>query len=413
MAILKSVVKTIKARQILTSRGIPTVEVEFVMESCSLFSSVPSGKSVGSMEACIHTDRKEAYGGMSVYDVIEQIGSYKETLLNGSIESPEKYDDFLLKLDGTATKKRLGSNFVLPLSICCYKLCSYLSGQSLWRYFASKSGKKEGFPLPNFNLLNGGLHSGNELSCQEIMVCFDRGSYSENLEAACCLFQSLKSLIAEKFGSIYQSVGDEGGFAPPIKDTWEGIELLIAAGKRVHISDFRIAMDFAANSFYKDEKYSFDGDVLSGKQLADRYLKICDEYKIIYSIEDPFAESDFESWKYFYEKSNNTIRIVADDLTVTNTSLIRKYSSMKMFNTVLIKPNQIGSVTETIEAINLCNELGYRIMVSHRSAETEDTFVSSLAVGVSADYVKFGAPCRGERISKYNELLRIEEEFNK
>lgn len=411
--LLKEVVKDIKARQILTSRGVPTVEVEFVLGSHSLFASAPSGKSTGSKEACCLVDNGSSYLGQSVHRAVENIMRYKHVLLEREIESPEKFDDFLIRLDGTETKSALGANSILPLSICYFKFYSSHAKTSIWQLLSLGSAEQARIPTPNFNVLNGGLHSGNRLSCQEMMICFDRPTYSENLECACVFFQTLKKVISKKFGTIYQSVGDEGGYAPPLAKTEDGLDLLVETGKVSGLCDFKVALDFAANSFFANGQYEFDGEKMTGKQLADKYLEMIKAYKMIYIIEDPFSEADIDSWTYFYPKAHLQVTIVADDLTVTNTKLISKFAKMRMFNGVLIKPNQVGTVSETLNAIKLTKSLGYRVMVSHRSAETEDTFIASLAVGAGAEFIKSGAPCRGERVCKYNELLRIEEQLSR
>lgn len=409
--LLKEFVKDIKVRQILTSRGIPTVEVEFVLGSHSLFSSAPSGKSTGFREACCLVDNGSSYLGQSVHKAVENVKRYKHVILEREVDSPQEFDNFLVRLDGTETKSALGANFILPMSICYFKFYSSYVKMSTWELLSLDSGQAR-LPIPNFNVLNGGLHSGNRLSCQEMMICFDRPTYSENLECACVFFQTLKEVVSRKFGTIYQSVGDEGGYAPPITKTEDGLDLLIETGKISGLTDFRVALDFAANSFFANGQYEFDGEKMTGRELAARYLELIRAYKMIYIIEDPFSETDTESWIHFYSKAHSQVTIVADDLTVTNTKLISKFAKMKMFNGVLIKPNQVGTVSETLGAIKLSKSLGYQVMISHRSAETEDTFIASLAVGTGAEFIKSGAPCRGERVCKYNELLRIEEHVN-
>ncbi|KAM0680018.1 phosphopyruvate hydratase [Glugoides intestinalis] len=409
-------VHQIKARQILTSRGLPTIEVEFVLENSAIFSSIPSGKSTGKKEAFLLLDRDSGYFGLSVEKVVALINSNAQTMLSIYIQSPEDFDDYLLNLDGTENKSRLGANFILPLSICCYKVFSYDLKMNLWEYLNTFSTQKIHLPIPHFNVLNGGLHSGNGFSCQEIMVCFQESSIKRNLELAVIFYYSLKEVIAETYGAIFTSTGDEGGFAPPIEKLEDACRLVIKSANRASIKSFKIAIDAAANTFDFGDKhhgkecprYNFDGEKLSGHQLADHYKLLIDEYPI-YMIEDPFGETDYESWEYFFQLVSSKTLIVADDLTVTNPKLISTLGKRKMFNTVLIKPNQIGSMSETIKAIETAHGIGMKTMVSHRSAETEDTIISHIAVGMGASFIKAGAPCRGERINKYNELLRIEE----
>lgn len=410
--LLKDVLKDIKSRQIITSRGTPTVEVEFCLNGFSLFSSVPSGKSVGFYEAKNIVDHQSSYNGTSVYKVIENINKHKKAILYLEIVSPDLFDAFLITLDGTKDKSTLGANFILPISICYRKLLAYLNKQPLWKQLMSealpnKENLNKNMPLAHFNVINGGVHSGNKLDCQEIMVCFPEYSFHMQLERSIEFFNALGIEITEKYDRIYTSAGDEGGYVPPIETLKEALDLIVSTGKKVN-SSYKIALDLAANSFYQDGIYSFENQKMTGKELAHFYEKLLNEYPI-HSIEDPFAESDIESWKYFYQKAKDLVNIVADDLTVTNTELIKKFGENQMFNTVLIKPNQIGSILETIEAVKLCKQMGFKTMISHRSSETEDTFISSLSVGVGADYIKAGAPNHGERLCKYNELLRIEE----
>lgn len=406
---LKDKIKKLKARQVLTSRGLPTVEVEFILENASIISSVPSGKSTGGKEACVVVDNQSSYLGQSVLCVVRKINGNADALLDVDISNPDDFDEFLVSSDGTEDKSNLGANYILPLSICCYKLFSHCLDLKLWKYIQSLAGSKYSIPTPYFNVLNGGVHSGNGISCQEIMVAFQESSFEKNLECAVRLYYSLRDVISEEFGSIFTSVGDEGGFAPPIKSLEEGLDLVLKGAQRASIAGFRMGLDLAANSFYSGGVYVFDGKSFDGKSLADLYIRLVEHYPIT-SLEDPFAETDADSWRYLYESVGDKITIVADDLTVTNSKMVAGLKGL--FNGVLIKPNQVGSVSETIKAIQTAKSLNMKVMVSHRSAETEDTFIMHLAVGMGAEYVKAGAPCRGERVSKYNELLRIEEDIN-
>lgn len=435
---LSDEISAIRPRQIFTSRGLPTVEVDFILKNTTIRSSVPSGKSTGSKEACVITDDNNT---STVLCVVESIKKHSKEMLNIEIQSPEDFDRYLIDLDGTKDKCVLGANFILPLSMSCYRLFSILSEMSLWKYISHKNSAHSSMPVPHFNVLNGGLHSGNNISCQEIMICFNENdtsfsnennthentsfsnennshentiSFSKNLGMAVKFYKCLRERIEKKYGSIYTSVADEGGFAPPISSIEEGLDLIVSSASDASISEYKIALDLAANSFCTKNGefyvYTFDGKSMDGRSLADYFCTIIEKYPI-YILEDPFGEDDFDSWRYLYSKVGKKINIQADDLTVTNPKIIENLYN-GMFNSVLIKPNQIGSVSECIEAIKTCKRLGLKTMVSHRSAETEDTFISHLAVGMGSDYIKSGAPCRGERIAKYNELLRIEEEFD-
>lgn len=466
--ILKDILKDIKPRQIISSRGTPTVEIEFCLDGFSIFSSVPSGKSVGSLEAKIIVDNGDSYSGTSVSTVVNSIIQHKNILLELEVSSPDIFDAFLITLDGTRDKSKLGTNFILPLSICYRKLFAYINKEPLWAQFVKKrlnimnmlskesearafqtdnqnlkkekdqdmlkqsstdkiktgsdfyclncnfNSQMEGnltvrMPLAHFNVINGGLHSGNKLDCQEIMVCFEESTFKLQLEKSIQFYEALGKEISEKYNKIYTSVGDEGGYVPPIETLVEALNLIVSTGEKIPNLKYKIALDLAASSFHLEENlYFFENKKITGKELALYYEDLVVKYPI-YSIEDPFDETDYDSWIYFYEKMNEKINIVADDLTVTNPELIEKLGKRGMFNTVLIKPNQIGSIMETVNAVDLCQKMGFKVMISHRSSETEDTFISDFAVGVGAEYIKSGAPSHGERICKYNELLRIEE----
>lgn len=392
----------------MTSRGLPTVEVEFILDGMSIFASVPSGKSTGGLEARVIIDNEQSYDGLSVKSVVANIIHHKNEILSRKIESSCDFDGFLIALDGTKAKSKLGANFILPLSICYWKLDAFRHRMPLWMLINTKFKSVPKIPIIHFNVLNGGLHSGNNLDCQEIMVCFNRATLEDQLEESYKLFKSLRNLITEKYGSIFTSVGDEGGYVPPINKLAEGLDLIVKSAENAKISEYKIALDIAANSFFCNNEYRCDGTCFTSDELINYYSNLISKYPI-YSIEDPFEETDEGAWIKFTEKHGNTINIVADDLTVTNKDLIIELGSKKAFNTVLIKPNQIGSVKEAIDAIKTCKEMGFKTMISHRSAETEDTFISHLAVGSGSEYMKAGAPSRGERIGKYNELIRIEE----
>lgn len=404
--LLNQTIEEIKARQIYTSKGTLTVEVEFCLDGFSIFSSVPAGKSTGKLEAKVILDND----GRSVMNVVNNIIKHSKMILNREICSPTIFDSFLITLDGTKDKSNLGANFTLPLSICYRKFYAYISKVKLGNSIREVNNNPDiykypsSFPVAHFNVLNGGLHAYNAINCQEIMVCFERPTFKQQLEDSISFYQTLGKLIEEIYKN--SSTGDEGGFSPPFKNIEEALSLILQVSQKLNIK-VKIALDLAANSFYKGSgKYLFDGVLYCNEALISLYEKLIKDFPI-YSIEDPFAEDDFKSWELFYSKVGDKINIVADDLTVTNVELIGKYK--KMFNTVLIKPNQIGTVLETLDAIGLCRECGYKIMISHRSAETDDTFICDLAVGTKADFIKSGAPNSMERIGKYNALLRLDE----
>ncbi|EOB15126.1 Enolase [Nosema bombycis CQ1] len=410
---LKELNLKIKSRTILSSRGIPTVEVELIYYNLKFLGSCPSGASVGANEAKIVLDGRSRYNGRDVEDIHSMIKNiFTPKILGSEIDARNAatIDNFLMMIDGTPNKEMCGANCLLPLSIAFHKLAAYLSKQPLSSYISSTYRFKQHIPRPHFNILNGGLHSGNSLAIQEIMIVFKHKDIKDNIENVSVFYETLRQTIVEKYESIHTGVGDEGGFAPPIKTIEEGIELIMYTSGKCKLTDFNIALDIAANSFYKNEKYYLNNKEMTRENLCDYYLELINSYPVIYSIEDPFAENDIEGWKLFSEKAPPSFNIVGDDLTVTNPDLVVKAGSQKLCNVLLVKPNQIGTVSETVEAIRNARKYNMKLMVSHRSGETEDTFISDFAVGVGAEYFKSGAPCRGERVSKYNQLIRLSED---
>ena len=391
-------IEDLKAYWVLDSRGNPTVEVALKVSNKWFTASAPSGASTGKHEALELRDNEKAFHGKGVNKAIENIYKIKEKLLS-DFSSPEEFDAFLIELDGTPNKSNIGGNSIVALSIAFFKAFSSSQGKEPWELFYSLSGKK-GFPRLMFNVINGGKHSGNGLAIQEFLIVPNH-TLTENVEAASEIYIELKSIIKEKYGKIYTSVGDEGGFAPPIKTTQEALELLDKA-----ISSFGytvdISLDAAADSFFKNGKYFLDGREFSREELVDYYKELNDAYHFL-SIEDPFYEEDAEGFKEL--KNAIDCLIIGDDITVTNPQRIEKYKDY--LNGVIIKLNQIGSVSETIKAINTAYSLNLSTVVSHRSGDREDSFISDLAYGVASPFMKSGAPARGERTAKYNRLLRI------
>lgn len=406
------------ARQILDSRGEPTVEVDLVTRSGVFRASFPSGKSRGVNEAFVKIDKGKTYDGKSVKKVVEKINNTLNTLLISNIENfgdQEKFDRQLELIDGTIDFHRFGANAILPISICYARASAFYSQNNILQYInkISRYPVERLIPEINFNVLNGGVHSENNLAFQEIMINFPNEPLEKVLEKCEAFYNELERAIEEIYGSKFLMIGDEAGFAPPIKTLEEGLNLLYKANEKLKY-DFRIAIDSAANNFC-DKTYNFYREKMgfpvfkkhSGQELLDYYKNILREYPKIYLIEDPFHENDIESWKKITEETN--ILIVGDDLCVSHPSKIEKALRNKICNSILIKPNQVGNVFKTIEAINKSREFKKPIMVSHRSGETEDIFIVELACGVGAEFIKCGAPRRGERISKYNQLLRISE----
>lgn len=402
----------IKLREIITSRGIPTVEVELHTNNGILISSCPSGASTGTLEAMVVTDQTEEYDGKAVRKLIERVEKELVPKLKGSLCDQSKFDKLLCEIDGTKNKSNFGANVILPLSLCVCKAGALMNNLKLSDYISELSNQNKRMPIPHFNIINGGMHSGNGLKFQELMIAFQYDDYSKNLRMACKFYDRLKKVITNKFGKIATGVGDEGGFAPPINTLEEGLDLIMETYNEYKFENMKIAIDSAASSFYSEGVYDIGPQKLSSQEFVDYYLQILKKYPLIYSLEDPFAEDDYEPWIILTEKVKNQVRIIGDDLTVTNKELVKKAIEKKMCNGLLVKLNQVGTVSETIDACLLVRKHGFSLMVSHRSGETMDSFISDFAVGIGAEAIKSGAPCRGERVEKYNQLLRIFEDFN-
>lgn len=405
-----------KSRTILDSRGNPTSEVDLIYDGKVYRSSCPSGASTGKNECVVLVDNRTKFNGKGIDDVHKIIKDVIFPFLKKSdvdISKSDSVDELMLTIDTSKNKENIGVNALLPFSISFCKLAAKLNNLPLFKYISTIYNTSVKMPKPHFNVLNGGMHSGNNFKIQEVMICFDTDDINESIESASVFYHALKSIISKKYGSLFTSVGDEGGFAPPISSISEGIELLIQAGKNCDRNNFNIALDVAANSFYTNGKYQMTDECLTTEQLCDYYLDMLKSHPQIYSIEDPFSEEDIGGWAMFSQKAPKNLQIVGDDLTVTNYNLIKIAGEKKLCNVLLVKPNQIGTVSETLKAVNMARSFGMKIMVSHRSGETEDTFISDLSVGIGADYIKSGAPCRGERVAKYNQLVRIQENFHK
>lgn len=409
---VREALRNIKQRAILTSGGHPTVEVDLVTSKGVYRSSCPEGASRGTKEAVVLLDGGHSYNGRNVENVLRNIRDYvsNEMLdLSCDITDQGSIDNHLLELDGTRNKSKIGANGIITLSTAFCRAGAAYSNKRLDEFISGIGGFRRRIPIPHFNVLNGGAHSGNRMDVQEIMVAYQHDDLRSNIESACILYESLRNLISEKYGRIYTCVGYEGGFAPPIESLEQGLDLVLEAAERCGRTDMKIAIDFAANGFTKDNKYVFDGRSYCTRDLGEHYVNILKKYPQVYSLEDPFSESDHEGWIWLNAEVGAKVNIVGDDLTVTNPELVEEAGRRKMCNTLLVKPNQIGTVTETLKAVSIARRYGMKIMVSHRSGETEDCFISDFAVGIGAECLKAGAPCRGERVGKYNQLLRLDE----
>jgi len=408
-------IKEVRARQILDSRGNPTVEVDVITDYGLVRAAVPSGASTGEHEAVELRDNKKEYFGKGVEDAVSNIHKkIAKRIIGISCLNQVEIDVIMMTMDATKNKSNLGANAILAVSMAVAKAGALAKNQPLYQYISElyKGSKKFTLPIPSFNVINGGVHAGNELNFQEYMVLpVGAKDFKQALKIGSEIYHHLKGIIKKKYGLNSINVGDEGGFAPPLNKIEEPLRLLnLAVKKAGYKSKVKFGIDVAASEFYKDGKYEVDGKKLTSKQLINVYLKLIKKYPII-TIEDPFDENDFESFAELKKKTK--IQIVGDDLLVTNVKRIEKALQHKSCNALLLKINQIGTITEALSAAKLAVKNNWNIMVSHRSGETSDDFIADLAVGISASQIKSGATCRGERLAKYNQLLRIQEHLGK
>lgn len=412
-------IKKILAREILDSRGNPTIEVEIETDLGKFLASVPSGASKGKYEAVELRDRGKRYGGKGVLKAVKNVNEIIGPKLKGKDPTKQKeIDQILIKLDGTKNKSKLGANAICGVSMAICRAGAASKNFPLFKYlsilFSISRKDRFSIPRPAFNIINGGVHAGNDLDFQEFMICPKAKKFSENLRIATEIYQVLKELISKNYGKLATNLGDEGGFAPLIKFPEEAIELILKAAKKLNCEKkISIFLDVAASQFFDGKKYKTKFGKFSGEKLAKYYLKLIKNYPIE-AIEDPFSQDDFESWQNFasnLELRTSNFVIIGDDLLVTNPERIKLAKEKNLCNGAIIKINQIGTVTEAIEAAKLAKSFGWKVMVSHRSGETTDDFISDFAVGIGADFIKAGAPARGERVVKYNRILKIEEEL--
>ncbi|KZL73352.1 enolase (phosphopyruvate hydratase) [Colletotrichum tofieldiae] len=416
----------IHARYVYDSRGNPTVEVDVVTETGLHRAIVPSGASTGQHEACeLRDGDKSKWGGKGVTKAVENVNSVIAPALikeNLDVKDQTKVDKFLIDLDGTPNKTKLGANAILGVSLAVAKAGAAEKGVPLYAHVSDLAGTKKPYvlPVPFMNVLNGGSHAGGRLAFQEFMIVPSAApSFSEALRQGAEVYQALKGLAKKRYGQSAGNVGDEGGVAPDIQTAEEALELITDAIEQAgYTGKMNIAMDVASSEFYKEDAKKYDLDFknpdsdptkwITYEQLAQQYSDLSKKYPIV-SIEDPFAEDDWEAWSYFYKTQD--IQIVGDDLTVTNPLRIKKAIELKAANALLLKVNQIGTLTESIQAAKDSYADGWGVMVSHRSGETEDVTISDIVVGIRAGQIKTGAPARSERLAKLNQILRIEEEL--
>jgi len=389
------------------------MKVELETNNGVFVASVPSGASRGKHEA-VEIKAKKAV------DNIKMIISPK---IKGKNPTKQReIDELMIKLDGTKNKSKLGANAILPVSIAVCRAGAAAKNVPLYKYISQcdENGSRHigggrasascGMPRPCFNIINGGAHADNDLEIQEFMVIPQKDSFRENFQRGKEVYENLKAILKKEFGGKGIIIGDEGGFSPPIKKDADAFEFLRAASD--NFKDIKLGLDCAATQLYRKGKYELDEKKISREEFLDFYLSLAKKYPIIF-FEDPFSEEDWEGWKMIKPKTETKILIIGDDLTVTNKELVIRAINEKSIDGIIVKPNQIGTVTETIETIKVARRAGLEIIVSHRSGETLDDFIADLAVGVGADFIKSGAPARGERVAKYNRLLRIEEELKK
>ena len=403
----------IKAREILDSRGNPTVEVDCILDNGIIGrASVPSGASTGSREALELRDNDSRYNGKGVLKAVNNVNNIiKENIIGLDVFNQRLIDDTLIKLDNTETKSNLGANATLGVSLACFKAASIASNKPLYEYVGN--GIK--LPYPMMNILNGGAHADNNLDFQEFMIMPARDSFKERLRVGAEVFHTLKKVLKDK--GYNTNVGDEGGFAPNLSSNKEALDLIVEAINKANYTpgiDVFIALDVAASEFYNNGYYELKGEnrKLNIDELIEMYENLCNNYPII-SIEDPVDESDWDGFVKITEKLGKKIQLVGDDLFVTNKKYLQKAIELKAGNAILLKVNQIGTLSETIDTINLAKQNNYKTIISHRSGETEDTTIADLAVGLDLGQIKTGSLSRTDRVCKYNQLLRIEEQLNK
>ncbi len=411
-----SIIVDVNAREVLDSRGNPTVEVEVFLEDGTMGRVIiPSGASTGAHEAVeLRDGDKDRYLGKGTLKAVTNVLTVIAPAVTGmSVFEQALLDKTLIELDGTPNKGKLGANAILGVSLAAAKAAAEYVGMPLYQYIGGCNAKE--LPVPMMNILNGGKHADNNVDIQEFMIMpVGAGSFAEALRMGAEIYHNLKKVLKEK--GLLSGVGDEGGFAPNLETNEEALAVIVEAIEKagyVPGNDVRLALDVASTEIYKDGKYHLAGEnaVKTSEEMVEYYEYLCGKYPII-SIEDGLAEDDWDGWKLMTEKLGKKIQIVGDDLFVTNPQRLAKGIETNTANAILIKVNQIGTLTETLDAIEMAKRAGYTAVVSHRSGESEDSTIADLAVAVNAGQIKTGAPCRTDRIAKYNQLLRIEEELD-
>ncbi len=405
-------IKSIKAREILDSRGNPTVEVDVELTDGAFGrAAVPSGASTGAFEAVELRDGGERYLGKGVLSAISNVQKEIAPKLIGADPFVQRtIDKLMIDLDGSANKSKLGANAILGVSLAIARAASTSKKIPLYRYLGGESADL--LPVPMMNILNGGAHADTNVDIQEFMIApIGAKNFKEALRWGAEVYHALKSVLKKR--GLATSIGDEGGFAPNLDSNRAALDLIVEAINKAGFklgSEIALAMDVAATEFYKNGHYEFEGSKLTAAEMIAYYKDLVDSYPLV-SIEDPLAEDDWDGWRAITEVLGERVQLVGDDLFVTNPERLSRGIAAKTANALLVKVNQIGSLTETLDAVAMADKAGYRSMMSHRSGETEDTTIADLAVATSAGQIKTGAPARSERVAKYNQLLRIEEEL--
>ncbi len=401
-----SKIKSIEAREILDSRGNPTIEVLLETKDEKVKSSVPSGASKGEHEAHELRDGGKRYNGRGVLKAIKNINKViAPKIIGKSVLGQEKIDKLMIDLDGTENKSKLGANSILGVSLAVCRAGAVSSKKPLYRYINSFfEESKASIPQPCFNIINGGAHAGNDLDFQEFMIVPSKRKIKDNIREASEFYHNLKDKLKKNYSSSAINVGDEGGFAPPLNNAEDALKLISS------IKKIDVILDVAAGEFLNEELYRLGIKSLKREDLVNYYFELINKYPII-GLEDPFGENDYEGWKLLSSKNNSKILIIGDDLLATNPNKIKEAYQNGYCNAMILKLNQIGTVSESIESAKLAKKYKWKIIVSHRSGETNDDFIADFSVGINSNYIKSGAPARGERVAKYNRLMEIEEEI--
>lgn len=405
-------IEKVWAREVIDSRGNPTVEAEITVKGHKVRAIAPSGASTGTWEAHELRDGGDRYSGKGVLTAVNNVRTEIAERITGMDSTDQAaIDNAMIELDGTHNKERLGANATVAVSLAVAKAGALSRNIPVYEHIGDDNVT---LPVPMFNIINGGMHAGGNLMVQEFMIApAGLPTYTESLRASSEIYMSLKSLLIEKYGSSAVNVGDEGGFAPPMDTVAEALEIITEATSNAGYTpgkDVFLTIDAASSEFFSDDKYDIDGMSLTAGELVDYYVSLTEKFPLI-SIEDPFFEDDFDSTAELTKKIGNKVQIVGDDLFATNTERLKRGIESKSANALLLKVNQIGTVTESGNAASMSFDNDFNVVVSHRSGESEDTTIADLSVGWGSGQIKTGAPARGERTAKYNRLLRIEEEL--